>query len=164
MTKRTHVPVGIIMGSNSDWPVMCPAAELLTEFGVGCEVAVLSAHRNPAALAKYARSAEKRGIKVIIAGAGLSAALPGVAASNTLLPVIGVPISGRELNGLDALLAMAQMPTGVPVATVAIGNARNAALLAVRILALNDHGLTKKLAAHRKEMTRPASPRRIHTS
>lgn len=152
--KRKITPVGIIMGSDGDWRVMQAAAETLTEFGVGCEVAVLSAHRNPAALAKYARSAARRGLKVIIAGAGLAAALPGAAASHSLLPVIGVPLAGRELKGLDALLAMAQMPTGVPVAAVAIGNARNAALLALRILALGNSGLTKKLANYQRRSAR----------
>jgi len=137
--------VAVVMGSERDRPVMAPAADLLGEFGVGCELVVLSAHRSPTALARYARAAAGRGVKIIIAGAGLSAALPGAIASHTQLPVIGVPLAVKELNGLDALLCMAQMPTGVPVATVAIGNARNAALLALRILALGSARLARRL-------------------
>lgn len=144
---RTKPQVGIVMGSKSDGPVMGRAAELLAGHGVACEVRVLSAHRDPDKLAKYAKGAAKRGIKVIIAAAGLSAALPGVIASHTQLPVIGVPLAVKELQGLDALLSMAQMPAGVPVATVGIGNARNAALLALRILALNSPALARRLGA-----------------
>lgn len=141
--KRKPV-VAVLMGSDRDLPAMAPAAELLTENGVACEMCVLSAHRNPDQLAKYAKGAARRGLRVIIAGAGLSAALPGVVASHTKLPVIGVPLAVKELRGLDALLAMAQMPSGVPVATVGIGNAKNAALLALRILALHDSPRIRK--------------------
>ena len=126
--------VGIIMGSASDKPTMQPAGEELNERGIRYEVRVISAHRDPDAVADYARNAHMRGLRVIIAGAGMSAALPGVAAAHTDLPVIGVPIGGRNLGGLDALLSTVQMPPGVPVACVAINGARNAAVLAARIL------------------------------
>jgi 5-(carboxyamino)imidazole ribonucleotide mutase len=127
--------VGVIMGSDSDWPTMKQAADTLAEFGVPHEVRVVSAHRTPRDMARYAATAQRRGLKVIIAGAGGAAHLPGMTASHTILPVIGVPIESRALKGLDSLLSMAQMPAGVPVATVAIGNGRNAGLLAVSILA-----------------------------
>ena len=127
--------VGIIMGSDSDWPVMEAAATALAEFGVAYEADVVSAHRMPREMVAYAESAAGRGLRVIIAGAGGAAHLPGMVASLTPLPVIGVPIPLAHLDGLDSLLSIAQMPAGVPVATVAVGNARNAGLLAVRILA-----------------------------
>ncbi|MFM1966008.1 MAG: N5-carboxyaminoimidazole ribonucleotide mutase [Actinomycetota bacterium] len=127
--------VGIIMGSDSDWPVMEAAATALSEFGVPYEADVISAHRMPKEMVAYAESAASRGLRVIIAGAGGAAHLPGMVASLTPLPVIGVPIPLTHLDGLDSLLSIAQMPAGVPVATVAVGNARNAGLLAVRILA-----------------------------
>lgn len=127
--------VGIIMGSDSDWPVMEAAATALAEFGVAYEADVVSAHRMPREMVAYAESAAGRGLRVIIAGAGGAAHLPGMVASLTPLPVIGVPIPLTHLDGLDSLLSIAQMPAGVPVATVAVGNARNAGLLAVRILA-----------------------------
>ena len=127
--------VGIIMGSDSDWPVMEAAAEALREFDVAYEADVVSAHRMPKEMVAYAESAAERGLRVIIAGAGGAAHLPGMVASLTPLPVIGVPIPLAHLDGLDSLLSIAQMPAGVPVATVAVGNARNAGLLAVRILA-----------------------------
>ena len=126
--------VGIIMGSSTDLPVMDEAAGVLTEFGVAFEIRVVSAHRSPLRMVDYARTARERGLKVIIAGAGMSAALPGFAASKTDLPVIGVPISGKNLGGLDALLSAVQMPPGVPVGCVAIDGAKNAGLLAVRII------------------------------
>jgi 5-(carboxyamino)imidazole ribonucleotide mutase len=138
--------VGIIMGSDSDLPTMKEAAAVLEEFGVPYEVRVTSAHRTPRTMAGYASSAQRRGIRVIIAGAGGAAHLPGMAASYTSLPVIGVPIRTASLDGLDALLSIAQMPTGIPVATVAIGNAHNAGLLAVRILATSRPELQKSLA------------------
>jgi 5-(carboxyamino)imidazole ribonucleotide mutase len=138
--------VGIIMGSDSDLPTMKEAAAVLEEFGVPYEVRVTSAHRTPRTMAAYASSAQRRGIHVIIAGAGGDAHLPGMAASYTSLPVIGVPIRTASLDGLDALLSIAQMPTGIPVATVAIGNAHNAGLLAVRILATSRPELQKSLA------------------
>ena len=134
MSESTPV-VGIIMGSDSDWPVMEAAATALAEFGVPYEADVVSAHRMPKEMVAYAESAADRGLRVIIAGAGGAAHLPGMVASLTPLPVIGVPIPLSQLDGLDALLSIAQMPAGVPVATVAVGNARNAGLLAVRILA-----------------------------
>ena len=138
--------VGIIMGSDSDLPTMKEAAAVLEEFGVPYEVRVTSAHRTPRTMAAYASSAQRHGIRVIIAGAGGAAHLPGMAASYTSLPVIGVPIRTASLDGLDALLSIAQMPTGIPVATVAIGNAHNAGLLAVRILATSRPELQKSLA------------------
>jgi 5-(carboxyamino)imidazole ribonucleotide mutase len=133
--------VGVIMGSDSDWPTMQSAVEALSEFGVAFEVRVLSAHRTPEAMLAYARDAAGRGLRVIIAGAGGAAHLPGMVASATPLPVIGVPVPLRYLDGMDSLLSIVQMPPGVPVATVSIGGARNAGLLAVRILATSDDGL-----------------------
>jgi 5-(carboxyamino)imidazole ribonucleotide mutase len=130
----TAISVGIIMGSDSDWPVMRAAAEALDEFGVGYEVSVVSAHRTPQRMLDYAASAAGRGLDVIIAGAGGAAHLPGMVASATPLPVIGVPVPLKHLDGLDSLLSIVQMPAGVPVATVSVGGARNAGLLAVRIL------------------------------
>lgn len=130
--------VGIIMGSDSDWPTMKLAAEACAEFGVPCEARVVSAHRTPMDMARYARTAAARGLRVIIAGAGGAAHLPGMVASHTPLPVIGVPIESKSLKGLDSLLSIVQMPAGVPVATVAIGGGRNAGLLAVQILGASD--------------------------
>ncbi|MDX6366437.1 MAG: 5-(carboxyamino)imidazole ribonucleotide mutase [Nocardioidaceae bacterium] len=133
--------VGIVMGSDSDWPTMQPAAEALTDFGVEYDADVVSAHRMPDEMIAYGRDAHGRGLKVIIAGAGGSAHLPGMLAAVTVLPVIGVPVALKHLDGMDSLLSIVQMPVGVPVAAVAIGNARNAALLAVRILAASDERL-----------------------
>ena len=133
--------VGIIMGSDSDWPVMEAAGAALREFGVPYEADVISAHRMPKEMVAYAESAADRGLRVIIAGAGGAAHLPGMVAALTPLPVVGVPIPLSQLDGLDSLLSIAQMPAGVPVATVAVGNARNAGLLAVRILAVADPAL-----------------------
>lgn len=146
--------VGVIMGSDSDYPTMARAAEALAEFGIPHEVKVVSAHRTPNDMARYAASAARRGLRVIIAGAGGAAHLPGMVASHTTLPVIGVPIESKALKGLDSLLSIAQMPAGIPVATVAIGNGRNAGLLAVRILAANDKKLTAKLARFHKKMAK----------
>lgn len=139
--------VGIIMGSKSDWPTMERAAALLDTLGVSYEVEVVSAHRTPDKLFTYAKSAKSRGLKVIIAGAGGAAHLPGMAASQTNLPVLGVPIESQALKGMDSLLSIVQMPAGVPVATLAIGKAgaTNAAILAAQILALNDSSIAKKL-------------------
>lgn len=137
--------VGIIMGSDSDLKVMSAAAKALEEFGLDCEMAIISAHRDPAALTEWAGSAKERGLKVLIAGAGMAAALPGMCAALSPLPVIGVPLSGKNLDGMDAVFSIMQMPPGVPVATVAIDGAKNAALLAVRILAVGDEELAKKL-------------------
>jgi 5-(carboxyamino)imidazole ribonucleotide mutase len=136
--------VGIIMGSDSDWPVMGAAAQALDEFGVTWEADVLSAHRMPDDTLAYGRTAADKGIRVIIAGAGGAAHLPGVLAAVTPLPVIGVPVALKTLDGMDSLLSIVQMPAGVPVATVGIGNARNAGLLAVRILAVGDEALRAK--------------------
>ena len=142
--------VGVIMGSTSDLEVMTPAFEVLEEFGVPFEKRVISAHRAPDVLAEYASSAQERGIGVIIAGAGGAAHLPGVAAAFTTIPVIGVPVCGKAFGGMDALLSMVQMPSGIPVATVAVNGARNAGLLAVSILALGEPSLDEKLKAFRK--------------
>ncbi|SBT52104.1 5-(carboxyamino)imidazole ribonucleotide mutase [Micromonospora auratinigra] len=137
--------VGLIMGSDSDWPTMKAAAEVLAEFEVSYEVGVVSAHRTPVKMIEYGRSAADRGLKVIIAGAGGAAHLPGMVASVTPLPVIGVPVPLKHLDGMDSLLSIVQMPAGIPVATVSIGNARNAGLLAVRILAASDPALRKRM-------------------
>ena len=137
--------VGILMGSDSDWPTMKAAADACAEFGVRHEVQVISAHRTPRDLERYATTAQQRGLRVIIAGAGGAAHLPGVTAAFTTLPVIGVPIESKALKGLDSLLSIVQMPSGIPVATVAIGGARNAGLLAVQILATGNGVLQKKL-------------------
>lgn len=139
--------VAIVMGSDSDAPVMKQAAEALDEFGIAWEMRVLSAHRTPDDAIEYSRAAAGRGLKVVIAGAGGAAHLPGVLAATTTLPVIGVPIALKNLDGLDSLLSIAQMPRGIPVATVAVDGARNAGLLAVRILAVSDASLTSKLEA-----------------
>lgn len=137
--------VGIVMGSDSDWPVMAEAATLLDEFGIEHQADVVSAHRMPEAMVDYGRTAHTRGLEVIIAGAGGAAHLPGMLASLTPLPVIGVPVALKHLDGIDSLLSIVQMPAGIPVATVSIGNARNAGLLAVRILATGDASLTQAL-------------------
>jgi 5-(carboxyamino)imidazole ribonucleotide mutase len=148
--------VGIAMGSASDLPTLQPAAEILHRFGVQHEVRVLSAHRTPDAMAAYAREAVGRGIKVLIAGAGGAAHLPGMLAASTPLPVIGVPVATTTLNGLDALLSIVQMPRGVPVATVAIGGGANAGLLAVQILATCDPALLEQLVAYKAELAATA--------
>ena len=139
--------VGVVMGSDSDWPVMRAAAEALAEFDVPCEVGVQSAHRTPQRMLDYARGAAGRGLRVIVAGAGGAAHLPGMVASMTPLPVIGVPVPLRHLDGMDSLLSIVQMPAGVPVATVSIGGARNAGLLAVRILGAGDPELLDAVRA-----------------
>ncbi|HXH75117.1 MAG TPA: 5-(carboxyamino)imidazole ribonucleotide mutase [Bacteriovoracaceae bacterium] len=144
--------VGIIMGSESDWPTMKDAETTLARFDVKIEVEVVSAHRTPERMVEYAQTAAKRGIKVIIAGAGGSAHLPGMVAAMTTVPVIGVPVETQALKGLDSLLSIVQMPKGVPVATMAIGNSMNAALLAVRILATSDKKLEAAIAEDMKQM------------
>lgn len=144
--------VGIAMGSESDWPTMEAAATVLRDFRVAFETRVLSAHRTPDGMTDYAKSASDRGLSVIIAGAGGAAHLPGMIAASTTLPVIGVPVTTKNLNGLDSLLSIVQMPGGVPVATVAIGGAKNAGLLAVQILALADDRLAAALAAYKTEL------------
>jgi 5-(carboxyamino)imidazole ribonucleotide mutase len=152
--STTKPLVGIIMGSDSDWPTLKAAADVCVEFGVPHETRVVSAHRTPMDMARYARSAHKRGLRVIIAGAGGAAHLPGMVASLTPLPVIGVPIETKALKGLDSLLSIAQMPAGVPVATVAIGNGRNAGLLAVKILATNNPQLQTRILKFKSQMAR----------
>jgi 5-(carboxyamino)imidazole ribonucleotide mutase len=150
--KSTRPVVGILMGSDSDWPTMKGAADACAEFGVAHEVLVISAHRTPQDLSRYAAGAQRRGLRVIIAGAGGAAHLPGVTAAFTTLPVIGVPIESKALKGLDSLLSIVQMPSGIPVATVAIGGARNAALLAVQILALGNPALQQKLTGFKARL------------
>ncbi|MEU0765289.1 5-(carboxyamino)imidazole ribonucleotide mutase [Streptomyces microflavus] len=140
------------MGSDSDWPVMRAAADTLDEFEVPYEVAVISAHRTPVKMIEYGRDAADRGLQVIIAGAGGAAALPGMVASVTPLPVIGVPVPLKHLDGMDSLLSIVQMPAGIPVATVSIGNARNAGLLAVRILAATDPALRARMVAFQADL------------
>lgn len=144
--------VGIIMGSDSDLPVMQEAADVLESFKIEYEITIVSAHRTPERLYKYAKTAEKRGIQVIIAGAGGSAHLPGMTASISALPVIGVPICTNWLKGLDSLLSIVQMPVGIPVATVAINNARNAGILATEILGIKYPALRKKIAAYKNQL------------
>src|SRR6195952_354345 len=150
---RNHSPihplVGVIMGSTSDWETLEPAAKILTDLGILHETRVVSAHRTPNLLFEYASTAEQRGIEVIIAGAGGAAHLPGMTASKTVLPVLGVPVESKALKGLDSLLSIVQMPAGIPVATLAIGEAgaRNAGLLAAQILALSDPALAERVAA-----------------
>ena len=148
MTAR----VGIVMGSDSDWPVMQLAAEALQEFGIAYEADVVSAHRMPEEMLAYGKEAAGRGLSVIIAGAGGAAHLPGMLAAVTPLPVIGVPVPLKYLDGMDSLLSIVQMPAGVPVATVAIGGARNAGLLAVRILAATDPGLQQRMTDFQAEL------------
>ena len=144
--------VGIVMGSDSDWPVMRAAGEALAEFDIAYEADVVSAHRMPDEMLDYGRLAAGRGLSVIVAGAGGAAHLPGMLAAVTPLPVIGVPVPLAHLDGLDSLLSIVQMPAGVPVATVAVGNARNAGLLAVRILAATDPGLQDRMTAFQAEL------------
>jgi 5-(carboxyamino)imidazole ribonucleotide mutase len=146
------VEIGIIMGSDSDLPTMKEAIAICEEFGIVCEVAIVSAHRTPERMVEYAKTAHQRGMKVIIAGAGGAAHLPGMVASLTPLPVIGVPISTRNLQGVDSLYSIVQMPAGIPVATVGIGNGKNAGLLAVQILATHQPELLQKVAAYRQSL------------
>ena len=148
--------VGIVMGSDSDWPTMEAAGLALAEFGVAYEADVVSAHRMPDAMLAYGHAAHERGLEVIIAGAGGAAHLPGMLAAVTPLPVIGVPVALKHLEGLDSLLSIVQMPAGVPVATVAVGNARNAGLLAVRILASGDPALTAEVLTFQDDLRRSA--------
>ena len=152
MNSESGPLVGVVMGSDSDWPVMEAASIALEEFGVAHEVDVVSAHRMPRQMLDYGASAAERGLRVIVAGAGGAAHLPGMLASVTTLPVIGVPVPLDNLDGLDSLLSIVQMPSGVPVATVAVGGARNAGLLAVRILAASDEALREKMAAFQADL------------
>ena len=158
MAQCSDAPkVGIIMGSRSDWDTMKPARDTLAELGIPCEVRVVSAHRMPDEMFEYAASAARRGIAAIIAGAGGAAHLPGMTAAKTLLPVIGVPVVSKALNGMDSLLSIAQMPPGVPVATMAIGGAVNAALFAARIVALNDPAVAQRLSQYAASMRADAA-------
>lgn len=151
--KMKQIKVGIIMGSASDLPVMKDAKEILDSFGIESEVQIVSAHRTPDKMVNYAQSAAKRGIKVIIAGAGGAAHLPGMTASMTTLPVIGVPIkSSNSIDGWDSILSILQMPNGIPVATVALNGAKNAGILAARIIGSTDQNIEEKLADYSKEM------------
>ncbi len=152
MTSVNNPLVGIIMGSASDAEVMEPARKMCGEFGVSCEFKVVSAHRTPDLAFKYAEEAQSRGIRIIIAGAGGAAHLAGVIAAKTTLPVIGVPVKSKALNGLDSLLSMVQMPSGIPVATVAIDGAANAALLALRILGGTDKDIDKKMHEYQAKL------------
>lgn len=158
--------VGIVMGSDSDWPTMEAAALACAEFDVPCEVHVVSAHRTPDLMAEYARTAHRRGLRVVIAGAGGAAHLPGMIAAHTPLPVIGVPVPSKALSGLDSLLSIVQMPAGVPVATVAIGAGRNAGLLAVQILAASDESLRRELVSFKRRLARECAERdrRVRTA
>lgn len=144
--------VGVVMGSDSDWPTMKQAAEILQQFGIPFEKKVVSAHRTPDDMANYGKDARERGIKIIIAGAGGAAHLPGMLASHTTLPVIGVPIQTSALGGVDSLYSIVQMPNGIPVATVAIGKAQNAGLLALRILGIEDKGIAIQLKEYHEGM------------
>lgn len=164
--SENKIEIGIVMGSDSDWPLVKKACETLDSFGVGYETRVISAHRTPEVAIEYSKTAESRGLKAIIAAAGGAAHLAGVLAAGTVLPVIGIPVAGGALNGLDALYATVQMPGGVPVATVAVGSAGpvNAALLAVQILGTADQGLRDKFRAHKEtlKMKVAAANERIH--
>jgi 5-(carboxyamino)imidazole ribonucleotide mutase len=153
MQPMTQPLIGVIMGSDSDLPTMQAAIALCEEFSVPCEVAIVSAHRTPDRMVEYAKQAHSRGLKVIIAGAGGAAHLPGMVAALTPLPVIGVPVVSRHLQGVDSLYSIVQMPAGIPVATVAIGNAHNAGLLAVQILATHDPLLLEKVQQYRRSLT-----------
>jgi 5-(carboxyamino)imidazole ribonucleotide mutase len=155
MNSAAQPLVAVVMGSTSDWETMRHAVETLEQFGVATERRVVSAHRTPELMAEFARDAAGRGIKVIIAGAGGAAHLPGMVAAHTILPVLGVPVESRVLRGVDSLLSIVQMPAGIPVATLAIGTAgaKNAGLLAVSILSLNDTSLQEKLTACREKQT-----------
>jgi 5-(carboxyamino)imidazole ribonucleotide mutase len=154
--KKSEALIGIIMGSKSDWPTLEHAAKVLEEFGVAYDAEVVSAHRTPDKMMQYAEAAQDRGLRAIIAGAGGAAHLPGMVAAKTAVPVLGVPVKSRALDGLDSLLSIAQMPAGIPVATFAIGEAgaKNAALFAVAMLAAEDAKLAKKLAAFRSTQTK----------
>jgi 5-(carboxyamino)imidazole ribonucleotide mutase len=154
--SATAPHVGVVMGSDSDWPVMRRAADALAEFGVPYQADVVSAHRMPREMIEYGTTAAERGLRVIIAGAGGAAHLPGMLASVTPLPVIGVPVPLKHLDGMDSLLSIVQMPAGVPVATVSIGGARNAGLLAVRILAAADPGLQRRMRQFQDELAATA--------
>ena len=155
-TMKQAIQVGVVMGSSSDWETMRNAVEILQQFGIPHEARVVSAHRMPDELFAYAESAAPRGLAAIIAGAGGAAHLPGMLAAKTTVPVLGVPVAGRHLQGVDSLYSIVQMPKGVPVATMAVNGARNAGLLAVRILSVGDAGLTAKMEAFQEEIASDA--------
>jgi 5-(carboxyamino)imidazole ribonucleotide mutase len=156
--------VAVIMGSDSDWPTLEPAVAACGEFGVECFVRVVSAHRTPLDMVRFARTAHTKGLRVVIAGAGGAAHLPGMVASLTPLPVIGVPVESRALKGIDSLLSIVQMPAGIPVATVAIGGGRNAGLLAVQILGASDEVLRRRLVAFRTALARESRAKNARLS
>ena len=160
-SKEAKPLVGVIMGSKSDWETMQEAVAVLTDFGIPFEARIVSAHRTPTLMSVYAASAEKNGLEVIIAGAGGAAHLPGMTASLTALPVIGVPVSSKQLKGLDSLLSIVQMPAGIPVATVSIGNARNAGLLAARILGVKYPAIRKAMKAFMAKQERDVLAQRL---
>jgi 5-(carboxyamino)imidazole ribonucleotide mutase len=160
--KEQNPLVGIIMGSDSDYPVMKEAAEMLKQFEIPFEMKVISAHRTPNLMAEYGSNAYKRGIKVIIAGAGGAAHLPGMTAAHSPLPVIGVPVKSKSLDGLDSLLSIVQMPGGVPVAAVAINQAKNAGILAAQILAVSDENVLNKLLAYKKNLENESLNKKIN--
>jgi 5-(carboxyamino)imidazole ribonucleotide mutase len=157
----SNATVSVIMGSDSDWPVMREAADVLKEFGVEVEAKVVSAHRTPKEMVDYAESAKSRGIKVIIAGAGGAAHLPGMVASLTTLPVVGVPVPLKYMDGMDSLLSIVQMPNGIPVATVAVGAAKNAGLLALRILSTEDEGIASRLAGYQASLRETVQAKKL---
>jgi 5-(carboxyamino)imidazole ribonucleotide mutase len=161
--KPASIKIGVVMGSNSDWDTMQHAAQILTDFGIPHECQVVSAHRMPDAMFAYAESAAKRGLQAIIAGAGGAAHLPGMLAAKTTVPVLGVPVASKHLQGVDSLHSIVQMPKGIPVATFAIGNAgaANAALFAVAMLALHDEALATRLHAFRAAQTQAASEMKV---
>ncbi len=150
--KKNVPPIAIVMGSDSDWPTLKPAADICADFGVACDVRVLSAHRTPLDMMRFARQAHRRGVRVVIAGAGGAAHLPGMMAALTPLPVVGVPVESKVVGGLDSLLSIVQMPGGVPVATVSIGGGRNAGLLALRILSLAEPRLIQRMSAFQAKL------------
>ncbi len=166
MPEETNALVGIVMGSDSDLPVMRKAADILKEFNVEFEISVMSAHRTPELAHQYATTAHTRGLKVLIAGAGVAAHLAGVLAASTPLPVLGVPINSGALQGLDALLATVQMPSGIPVGTLAIDGSKNAALLAVQILATSDEALRERLIQYKQAMVEQVEAKnaRVHAA
>ncbi|MGN1050101.1 MAG: 5-(carboxyamino)imidazole ribonucleotide mutase [Selenomonadaceae bacterium] len=156
--------VAIIMGSDSDWPILKPAYELLKQFGIGCEVVVASAHRTPDKVREIVTTAPERGVGVFISAAGAAAHLGGVIASYTTLPVIGVPINATAMNGMDALLSTVQMPSGIPVATMAVNGAKNAAIFAVQIFAVHDKGMQQKMEEYRKKMVEDVEKKAAHVA
>lgn len=162
--KKVQAQVAVIMGSDSDWPTLEPAVKACEEFGIAVTAKVVSAHRTPLDMMRFARTAHTKGIKVIIAGAGGAAHLPGMVASLTPLPVIGVPVESKALKGLDSLLSIVQMPAGIPVATVAIGNGRNAGLLAVQILGVADARLRERVRSFRDRIAKESRAKRLTRS